>query len=76
MTRALAVLVIAFSLASCAATDRDAPRALQPGTIDAGTVGPAGPEVNSGDDTPVAGTGIRPSDSGLGLAPGFPVGRR
>ncbi len=76
MSRAVAALLLALLLASCAATDRSAPRTLQPGTVDAGSIGPAGPEVNSGDDTPVAGTGIRPSDSGLGLAPGFPVGRR
>jgi hypothetical protein len=82
MTRFALAIAACLLAASCASdpaartADRAAPaRALQSGTHDDDTRGPAGPSVNSGDGTPTIGTGIRPSDSGLGLLPGFPVGR-
>jgi hypothetical protein len=79
MTRIAFAIAACLLAAACASdpgvrtADRNAP-AIRSGTHE-DTRSPAGPAVYSGDGTPAIGTGIRPSDSGLGLMPGFPVGR-
>jgi hypothetical protein len=55
--------------------DRNAGRAVIGNGLNYDTRGPAAPSVNSGDGTPSTGTGIVPSDSALGLTPGFPISR-